>query len=330
MELAFGLLILVVLLFFAMLPVIILFGMLGMAFKSIGAMILFALKYLLPFGIVGLIVAKLRDMDEWQDYLKHLGIAVGIGLVAVFVWMNIPAAPKLPQPEEVKQVTVSYETYDGTKTTSTQTDWLIDNMVSSLNGASYRRTLKEFIEKDENDYEYTVTMTNSEGKEYTVIFCNYKVLGVRKNGFTSYYMMKDEATVPQDWADNLFTLEKQEKSEALWKPFAQALFSSVAYHPETREVTFVIPETIPEGNYDIDIYIEGSREYTGGEFEPREFFIYEDEQKKDLWEAGAEYSLPLEDICFSKFYIKVKAPYIVEPYSLDVFPLLPEDQVYSK
>ena len=166
-------------------------------------------------------------------------------------------------------------------------------------------------------------------KDFTVIFVNDKVLGIQKGGITSYYMMKGDATVPQDWAGNVYYINKKAESEALWGPFADELFSTIVYNKNEQAITFKIPETIPESDYEIDIYIEGSREYTGGEFVPREFLIFEDEQKKDLWVAGEEYCLPLEDIIFSRFSIKVDVPYLEEPYTFDVFPLLPEDKVYK-
>ncbi len=332
MELAFGLLFLVGILFIAMLPIIILFGLFGMAFKSLGAILLFALKYLLPFGIIGLIIAKFRDKKGyfiWQEYLQYVGIAIGVGLVVLLIWLNIPVTPDFPETEAVELVNVSYEAGNETKTSSTETDWLIENMIRSLNSAKYKRTLKEFVKEDEDDFEYTLTLTDTDGKEYTVIFVNDKVLGVRKGGLTFYYKMKGNATVPQDWASNVYYLDKKAESKALWEPFANELFSTIAYNENEQAVTFVIPETIPGDDYEIDIYIEGSREYTGGEFVPREFLIFENEQKQDLWVAGKEYSLPFEDIIFSRFTIKVDAPYIEDPYTFDVFPLLPEDKVYK-
>ena len=332
MELAFGLLVLVFILFIAMLPVIILFGLLGLVFKSIGAMALFALKYLLPFGIVGFIIAKRRDDKEgliFKEYLGHIGIAVGAGLVVLMVWINIPVTPTFPAPDAVKLVNVSYEVGGETRTTSTENEELIGNMVNSLNSAEYKRTLKELIEEDEDDPEYVLTLVDTDGEKYTVVFCNSKGVGLKKGGITFYYKMKDEGTVPQDWASNIFYLEEQENAKALWKPFADELFSTVTYNEDQQEITFVIPETIPGKYYEIDLYVEGSRNYTGGEFERREFFIYEDEQKNDTWETGVEYSVPLEDICFSRFYIKVDASYLEEPYMFDVFTLLPEERVHK-
>ncbi len=333
MEIVFALLFLLVLLFIAMLPVIILFGLFGMAFKSLGAIILFALKYLLPFGIIGLIIAKIRAKKEyflWEDYWGYIGGAIGVGLVLLVVWLNLPVNPALPESQEVKKVAVSYEVGGEKREASTETDWLIDNMVSSLHSAEYKRTLREFVKAEEDDYEYRVAMIDADGKEWAVTFCNHKVLSIQKGGINFYYKMKGEATVPQDWAENIFTMEKEAESEKMWKPFVDELFSSINYNKKDRSITFVIPKTIPEGNYDLDIYIEGSREYSGGDFEPREFFIYEDEQKKDLWKAGEEYSLPAEDIIFSRFSIKVKVPYIVDPYVFDAVPLLPEGCVYKK
>ncbi len=333
MELAFGLIFLVVILFIAMLPVIILFGLFGMVFKSIGAIVLFALKYLLPFGIVGFIVAKKRDDNEgliFKEYLGHIGIAIGIGLVVLLIWLNIPVTPDFPEPEAVKLVNVSYEAGAETRTSSTDDEELIVNMVSSLNSAEYKRSLKEFIEEDEDDPEYVLTLIDSEEKEYKVVFCNSKVIGVKKGGIAFYYEMTgDSATVPQDWARNVFYLKEQENAKAIWQPFAEELFSTVAYNEQEQEIIFVIPEIIPGKYYGIDLYVEGARNYTGGEFERREFFIYEDEQKDDSWEAGVEYAVPLEDICFSRFYIKVDASYLEEPYMFDVFALLPEDRVYK-
>lgn len=331
MEVVFGFLFILVLLFIAMLPVIILFGIFGIVFKSVVAMLMFALKYLLPFGVIGLVVAKLRDRKGyfvWQEYMAHMGVALGAGLVALLIFLNIPVTPDLPEEYEVKRVTASYDAGIETRTSSTETDWLIESLVGSLNSAEYTRVLEEFIEEDENDFVYTLTLTDAEEKEYTVIFYNHKVIGVQKGKAISYYKMKDGHTVPQDLADNIFTLEKKAESEKAWVPFVEELFSSVIYDEDEQAITFVIPEVIPQGSYEIDLYVEGSREYTGGKFEPREFFIYEDEQKKDLWVPGERYSLPAEDICFSRVNIKVDFPYLEDPYKLDALTLLPEEKVY--
>ena len=176
MELAFLLLFFVFILFIAMLPVIIMFGLFGMAFRSLGAIVLFALKCLLPFGIVGFIVARKRDDNEgliFKEYLGHICIAIGVGLVGLIIWLNLPVTPDLPETEDIKHVRVSYEAGAETRTSSTDNEELIVNMVSALNSAEYKRTLKEFAKNDENEPEYTLVLTDAEGKEYTVIFCNH-------------------------------------------------------------------------------------------------------------------------------------------------------------
>lgn len=160
-------------------------------------------------------------------------------------------------------------------------------------------------------------MTNTEGKNYTSIFCNSQVFSARKSGITFYYETKgDYADVPVYWVENVFNLERRAEAESIWQPFAEELFSTILYDEEYQVIAFTIPETIPEGIYNIGMYMEDVRGYTGGEFVPYGLSAYEDEQKQDLWEPGKEYAISLEDVCFSCYDIIVNALYLKEGYTM--------------
>ena len=333
MEAVIGLLFVLLLLLILMLPVIILFGLFGLAFKSVGAAGIFALKYLFPFGIAGIIIAKIVDKKgyfEGRDYLAFFGGGILAGLVAVLIFLNITVGIKIPESEDVTEITVSFEDMNGVHTAKTDTDWRIDNLVGLLSGAEYKRTLKEFTEDMGNGYVYTLTLTDSKGKEHTVILYNYHVIGIKKGSSVKYYRMTEE-TVPLDWAKNIFDLKEEAEYRLIWEPFVEELFGSIKYNEEYQEITFVVPNEIPtEGKYYIDIYVEGLRGYTKGEFEPTQFLIYEDEQANNTWIKGYEYYIPFEDITFSRLTISVNAPYINDDYVYDVMPLIPKDRVYKK
>lgn len=319
-------------LFMLMIPVVLLLGLFGLAFQSIDDILLFSLKYLLPFGITGFILAKIRAraiyFSIWR-YLKYIALALGIGFVVLLIFLKIPVTLEFPEADSVKQVTVSYETSYGTEITQTESNEQIWKLMKYLNRTNYSRTLTEFMEDSEDNREYTLILTDTEGTDYTIMFYSQKVLGIKKHGITWYYKPK-EHYVPVSWAENQFTLERRAKKEAVWGPFAEELFSTIVYDEENEVITFTIPETIPEGSYDILLSIEGARGYTDGEFEPWRITAYGDEQENDTWEPGKQYTLPLEDICFSRCEITVTAVYLEDGYTFDILPLLPEDRVHRE
>lgn len=319
-------------LFVLMLPFGILLGLLGVSVKALGIAAMFALKYLLPAAVIGFAVAKKRARDSYfptKRYFKYMAIAMAAGFVLLLVALRIPIMPDFPEEGTIKSVNVSYEVISGTQTASTETDELINDLLQTLGNMEYTPTIKEFIKEEDDCLTYTLDLTDAEGRDYTLIFGNYKVLGIEKGGITFYYKVKgDKARVPVDWARNVFTIKQQGESEAIWQPFAEELFSTIAYDDECQTIRFVIPEVIPEGVYSIEICMEGVRDYTEGEFEPHGFVIYEEEQKEDLWVPGEEYPIILVDECFSRFDIMVNAPYLEQAYTFDVLPLLPDDRVY--
>lgn len=126
-------------------PLAIIFWLVGLSVKAIGAMALFALKYLLPFIAGGFIIAKCRDANrgfDWIDYAQHMGVCAGVGLALILTFVNLPAHPEMPTTENIKTVTVSYQKGDETYTESLDKDWYVENLCSSLSNAKFKHSIR--------------------------------------------------------------------------------------------------------------------------------------------------------------------------------------------
>lgn len=87
------------LLFILMLPFGILLALIGITFKSLFAMALFALKYLLPYGIIGFLIARKRAQDIYfpmRKYFKYIVLSLGAGFALLLIHQKeIPASGTL-------------------------------------------------------------------------------------------------------------------------------------------------------------------------------------------------------------------------------------------
>lgn len=333
MEGVIALLFLLLFLCILLLPVFILFGLVGLAFKSIWAAILFALKYLLPEGIIGLIVAIIlgRKYDyEFQDYLKFIGGFMAAGLAAMFIFINIPASPEFPLDEETASLTVSFnnDTERCETEVNDEVNYRIGNICDDLNDTKFKRTLKEFISEDDEMSDITATFNLNNGEKLTYIFYSNEVLAVDNGAFLKYYRVADDYSLPYDYIkDVVYDAEIAERT-VVWEPFAEEFFNSI-YVDDEGYINFTIPAEAPGDSRGIRINLEGDESYTPGEkFEPLELHVFKELQNSGDWEAGATYRFPISTIVYSKFDFVVK-PYGCNAFTFDALPLLPPENVHK-
>ena len=317
-----------------LLPLVILFGVLGMAFQSVGGAILFVLKYMLPGVAVGLLITYIRSRRdygyEWEDYAKGAGIGVAVCFVLFLLWLRVlPVDLKAPEFEDVSLVVVSRgmgETYESEQSTDVNR---IENIYDDIFAGEYYRTVKELRYTEENEgYPITVELFDGKGDSLG----RYEIYNsgcLKKNGF--WYAPKGEHSLHRDTYLEVIYDVKKEMAEEKWRPFVGEIFSSVEYDQQEGEILFTIPRTIPDmtdsDSYRIHLNIVGMVGCTDADaYEARSYQIYSDEQENSTWEANTTYSLPdINNALWEKIEISFSAPYVKE--SFDCISLLPENLV---
>lgn len=315
-------------------PVGVIFWILGLSLKAVGAMLMFSLKYLLPFVLVGIIIAKIRDKEhtfDWVDYAKHMGICAGIGVALILIFANLPANLQMPTEENIKSVTVSYETSDGIQTETMQTDWMVENICNSLSSIKYKHSIEEFIKESEyHTRDCTAEFLLDDGTKLTYTFLSPYDLCVKKGGVTHYYKVaKKSGLLPIDeLCDIVFTVRERRASE-IWKPAADEFFESITFTDE-QKLYFEIPKEIPEGKFAITIRMSGMENYDRKTtFRAQRYEALQEIQKNQSWEKGAAYQFPVGNICYDEFDI-IFNPDPGEEFVYDVLPILPNKNVFRR
>ncbi len=333
MEGVIGLLFLLLFLCIALLPVFILFGVVGLAFKSFWVAILFALKYFLPEGIVGFIVALIRgrsDSYEFSDYMKYIGGFMAVGLAAMFIFVNIPATPVLPKGEETDSVTVSfvYDPNSSETEVNDETNYRIVDICDSLNKAEFKRTFTEFISEEDEKVDITVTFNLKNGEKLTYIFYSDEALAVDNGKFLKYYRVVNDQDLPRDSLIDIIHDAERARNSIPWQPFVEEFFNSI-YLDEEGYINFTIPAEAPGESRGIRINLKGDENYTPGEkFEPLELYVFRELQNSGDWEAGATYRFPISTIVYNQFEFVVK-PFGCDAFRFNVLPLLPPENVHK-
>ncbi len=328
MEAAIGFLFILLFLLILLLPVVILFGLVGLAFQSLWAAVLFALKYLLPAGVIGLIVGLSVGRTrcfEFRDYLKFIGGFMAAGLAGLFLIISMPVTPELPLAEQTASVTVSLRNGKTETEPNDAEHWRVAAICESLNNTTYKRTLTELIDDEQADVDVTFAMDNGETLTYTV--CSDEVIAFHNGDRLQYFRVADEeAELPYDMLEDVVYDAERARNDAVWQPFADELFDSI-YYDEEGFINFTIPSEAPAEQFWIEIHMMGVDGYTEGAFKPVEFHTFEEEQKNSSWELGATYRFPISTIVYSKFEFDVRASG-TSAFTFDALALLPKASVH--
>ncbi len=323
-----------VFLFMLFVPVAVIFWILGLSIKAVGAMVMFSLKYLLPFALIGLIVAKIRNKNgdfDWVDYAQHLGVCAGVGVALILIFANLPAHPQMPTEENIKTVTVSYEIGDEVYTESMDTDWYVENLCSSLSNVKFKHSISEFIKENEHyPTDFTAQFVLDGGETLTYTFLSPTDICVKKGKITHYYKTtKKSSKLPFDNLYNIVNIVRERRASERWKPTADEFFESICYTDEEK-LYFEIPEEIPEGKFRITIRMSGMENYERGTtFRAQRYEVLQDIQKNQAWEKGAAYQFPVGNICYDEFDI-IFNPDPGEEFVYDVLPILPNKNVFRR
>lgn len=331
------LLVLFALLVLFLLPFVIFFGLLGMAFQGFLGALLFILKYLLPGAGVGLLVTLMRSSRaawryEWDDYAKGAAIGLAAGFGLLLVWLRVvPVDLKPPALEEVTSITVSYGEGEDLVYGETTDLNKIEALYNDLFGAAYYRTIEELRHVDEDEgYPLNVELFDADGNSLgQYVIYNSKCM---KKGLV-WYMPKKDYYLNRSAASDVIWTANRERNQEKWMPFINELFDSVEYDGEAGELLFTIPRTIPDTTddyYKITLNIIGMVGYEeGGEYQARSYQIYSAEQEESSWETNTTYSLPeINNALWETISISVNTNYLHEVY--DCISLLPESLVKSK
>ncbi len=326
-----GILMLLAFLAIALVPVYVVFGVFGLVFQSIWAAILFVLKYLLPMGVLGLIVALIcgkKHVFLLVDYIKIIGAFLGAGFLAMVIILNLPASPVLPEKEEVTSVEVSYN-YDAATVQTITDENTLQTLCDGMQRVKYKRLLKELLDDENEDLELKVTFTCEDGSTIEYRLYSDKEMAVKKGGTLRYYRVaKDSAELPYDASQNAMYEAKRQQALVVWQPFLDELYNSIYYSKDDGYLNFRIPEEAP-ADFSIRFDLKGMDQYTGGKFDEVNFDIFQDLQKQQNWERGSWYCFPVSTICYSKMELSVYSEKLgTERYSL--LKYLPAKNVYRK
>lgn len=319
--------VIVLILLFFCIPAFIFFGALGVSFYAIWKLILFLLKYCLPAAILGFVVAKLRSKKHAfyaEDYWTHIGVAAGISLVAIFLWMLVPAKIPIPAAQEVTSLTAARE-YNGTyKQQEAWEQYQIDEFIQDMEGLQLRHTLTEFIKIEEDEgVPYEARVVCQDGKEYVYTFHSDRIMSIGNGKITKYYRTKKNTPfTPKDSMSNLFTAYQRLQVQKVWAPFANEFFDTIHYDPEDGMVYFCIPETIPDGKFSIRTDITTVEFLEGGKENKQKLTPFKEEQDNGTWDPGHWYSFPLPEAKYITFDFEVNASNGVN-FSFDLMPQIP-------
>lgn len=308
--------VLVIIALILLIPAFILFGMLGVSIYALWKLFLFLLKYCLPAVILGFGVAKIRSKRYTlyaEDYWIHAGVAAGVALVVIFLWMFIPAKIRIPAADQVTSLT-SVREYNGKrKEQDAWEQYQIDDFIETMENLQLRHTLTEFIRIDEDEsIPYQALVVCEDGTEYVYTFHSDRIMSIGDGSTTRYYRTKKGTQpVPKDSMSNMFTayqrMEAQKELKKVWEPFVEEFFETIHYDPEDGMVYFRIPDTIPEGNYSITTDITTVEFLEGGKEKKQKLTPFQEQQSNDTWEPGQWYSFPLPEAKYITFDFEVDA-----------------------
>lgn len=326
-----GILMLLLFLAIALIPVYVVFGIFGLVFQSVWVAILFVLKYLLPAGALGLIVAFICSKKHvllFFDYVKFVGGFLAAGFVAIMVILNLPATPILPEAENVSAIQVEYE-YDATTELSLTDADILETICDGMQKVKYKRSIKELLDDENEDLDLIVTFSCKDGNTLEYLFFSDKEMAVKKSGKLTYYRIsKESAKIPYDASLNAMYEAKHQQALVKWQPFLDELYDSIYYSTDDGYINFCIPKEAPD-NFSIRFDLQGMDGYSGGAFNPVNYDIFNDLQKQQNWERGAWYCFPISSICYSKMELSVYSAELgTERYSLLTY--LPAENVYRK
>lgn len=326
------LMIAVALLFLLMIPITFFFGLIGMSIKAIWGIFLFVVKYGAPAGLIGALIAKIREKNngfEFWDYLKHIGIAAVIGVAAMLVGLQFTQDPGLPAPEDTTAMVVSYDNTLGEFRQEAWEQYQIDSMCESLTGLTLKRTVKEFMNIPEDKTPYDVCFTLSDGSQIRCTLHSTEYLTVHKGLFPRHYKVKEDGgEIPYYSAEDIFYQAERIKANALWEPFAEEFCQYLEYDQNDGKFYIWIPEEIPGDSYRIHIEMTGVQIMEDGYENHVTITPFEQEQKYSTWDPGNYYRFALPDAYIDRFTFIIDADYY-DGCEYDALHLLPEEYLYS-
>ncbi len=322
--------VIVIIVLILLIPAFIFFGALGVSFYAIWKLFLFLLKYCLPAAVLGFGIAKLRSKNYALDaveYWIHIGVAAGISLVAMFLWMLVPARVRIPVADEITSLTAVYQQYDGTY--QEQEAWeqhQIDDFIQDMEGLQLRRTLTEFIRIDEDEgVPYEAWVVCEDGTEYVYTFHSDRIMSISRGKNVKYYRTKkDTPSLPKDRMANLFTAYKRIEIQNSLAPFANEFFETIHYDPSDGMVYFCIPETIPEVKYSIRTDITTVEFLEDGKENKQKLTPFKEQQNNGTWDPGHWYSFPLPEAKYITFDFEVTSTNGV-CFTFDLMPQIPKE-----
>ena len=309
---------------------------LEVAFRSVFAAGLFAIKYSIPAFILIALVGLLNRKKDWKGSMLVTGFVMLVAEVIFAVgFFSVNVEPDLIPVEDVSRV-YFYSRYVDKDSWWDEGEWktrdvggtddtaYLEAVYDAIREGRYKHAVEENVDAGKFGEYYGVLLYDDEDEVIgSVQFFCPDYVAVRQGDKVKYYRRVEDEDTPKLKSDTMLQLAEDLRAaeiHAVWDDFAGELKESITCDGEYAY--FTIPEDIPGENYSLTVFAQEAEVWYDGWVDAVTVDLDWEPAQEQSWTPGETYAIPLENrtYCTLRLTLWVSG----EEWWMDMTKYLPE------